>query len=174
MREPPEGSTLSSVSDKDAQYEILAVLEFNSTRKRQSVIVRQPDGSILLQCKVKISHRTFLVTNGLALVSVHLLVALLPSDPGLSTQQTQDCLRTFLDPIIYHRNSQLLRRKKLTPKSATYWMRILQRGIHIKLPATVVYFFILQHGSPHICVIIPATDSFQAICICKVMYAVQA
>jgi phospholipid-transporting ATPase len=36
----------------EAEYTILAVLEFNSTRKRQSVIVRQPDGSILLQCKV--------------------------------------------------------------------------------------------------------------------------
>ena len=36
----------------EAEYTILAVLEFNSTRKRQSVIIRQPDGSILLQCKV--------------------------------------------------------------------------------------------------------------------------
>ena len=37
----------------EAEYTILAVLEFNSTRKRQSVVVRQPDGSVLLQCKVR-------------------------------------------------------------------------------------------------------------------------
>lgn len=86
MREPAEDATLGSEADKDAQYEILAVLEFNSTRKRQSVIVRQPDGSILLQCKV--NNRTAL----LALASVHLLVALLLSDPGILIQQSQDGL----------------------------------------------------------------------------------
>lgn len=32
-------------------YEILNVLEFNSDRKRMSVIVRHPDGSIVLYCK---------------------------------------------------------------------------------------------------------------------------
>uniref|UniRef100_H2ZKH1 Phospholipid-transporting ATPase n=1 Tax=Ciona savignyi TaxID=51511 RepID=H2ZKH1_CIOSA len=32
-------------------YEVLNVLEFNSTRKRMSVIVRAPDGRILLMCK---------------------------------------------------------------------------------------------------------------------------
>ena len=31
----------------------LAVLEFDSTRKRQSVIVRVPDGRILLYCKAR-------------------------------------------------------------------------------------------------------------------------
>ena len=36
----------------DNEYQLLAVLEFNSTRKRQSVIVRQPDGNIRLYCKV--------------------------------------------------------------------------------------------------------------------------
>lgn len=36
----------------DREYELLAVLEFNSTRKRQSVIIRQPDSTILLYCKV--------------------------------------------------------------------------------------------------------------------------
>ncbi|KAK9812802.1 hypothetical protein WJX72_004072 [[Myrmecia] bisecta] len=46
VSEPEAGS-----DDVDLEYEILAVLEFNSTRKRQSVIVRQPDGSIVLYCK---------------------------------------------------------------------------------------------------------------------------
>jgi phospholipid-transporting ATPase len=36
----------------DNEYQLLAVLEFNSTRKRQSVIIRQPDGTIRLYCKV--------------------------------------------------------------------------------------------------------------------------
>lgn len=34
-----------------AQYEILNVNEFNSTRKRQSVVVRAPDGGLVLYCK---------------------------------------------------------------------------------------------------------------------------
>ncbi len=34
------------------EYQVLAVLEFTSTRKRQSSIVRRPDGSIVLYCKV--------------------------------------------------------------------------------------------------------------------------
>lgn len=33
------------------KYELLNVLEFNSTRKRNSVIVRNPDGQIELLCK---------------------------------------------------------------------------------------------------------------------------
>ena len=37
---------------QECEYEILAVLEFNSTRKRQSVIARQPNGNIVLYCKV--------------------------------------------------------------------------------------------------------------------------
>uniref|UniRef100_H2ZKG5 Phospholipid-transporting ATPase n=1 Tax=Ciona savignyi TaxID=51511 RepID=H2ZKG5_CIOSA len=36
---------------KEDSYEVLNVLEFNSTRKRMSVIVRAPDGRILLMCK---------------------------------------------------------------------------------------------------------------------------
>ncbi|KAK4261232.1 hypothetical protein QN277_004260 [Acacia crassicarpa] len=36
---------------QDTSYEILNVLEFNSTRKRQSVICRYPDGRLLLYCK---------------------------------------------------------------------------------------------------------------------------
>ena len=38
---------------EDREYELLAVLEFNSTRKRQSVVIRQPDGSIRIYCKVR-------------------------------------------------------------------------------------------------------------------------
>ena len=57
VREPvpydAAGPSAGAQVDVDAEYTILAVLEFNSTRKRQSVVVCQPDGSILLQCKVR-------------------------------------------------------------------------------------------------------------------------
>eukprot|EP00250_Pteridium_aquilinum_P005611 c15683_g1_i1 orf=163-3783(+) len=36
---------------QDVEYEILNVLEFNSTRKRQSVICRYPSGRLVLYCK---------------------------------------------------------------------------------------------------------------------------
>ncbi|KAM7251637.1 hypothetical protein ACFE04_023520 [Oxalis oulophora] len=36
---------------EDVAYEILNVLEFNSTRKRQSVVCRYPDGRLVLYCK---------------------------------------------------------------------------------------------------------------------------
>lgn len=36
---------------EDVPYEILNVLEFNSTRKRQSVVCRHPDGRLVLYCK---------------------------------------------------------------------------------------------------------------------------
>ncbi|XP_031386164.1 phospholipid-transporting ATPase 3 [Punica granatum] len=36
---------------QDVTYEILNVLEFNSTRKRQSVVCRYPDGRLVLYCK---------------------------------------------------------------------------------------------------------------------------
>ncbi|XP_074589992.1 phospholipid-transporting ATPase 3-like [Curcuma longa] len=36
---------------QDASYEILNVLEFNSTRKRQSVVCRYPNGRLVLYCK---------------------------------------------------------------------------------------------------------------------------
>ncbi|WCJ21754.1 Phospholipid-transporting ATPase 3 [Euphorbia peplus] len=36
---------------QDVSYEILNVLEFNSTRKRQSVVCRFPDGRLVLYCK---------------------------------------------------------------------------------------------------------------------------
>ena len=35
----------------DQQFDILNILEFNSTRKRMSVIARRPDGAIVLYCK---------------------------------------------------------------------------------------------------------------------------
>ncbi|KAF6157302.1 hypothetical protein GIB67_004240 [Kingdonia uniflora] len=38
-------------SVQDISYEILNVLEFNSTRKRQSVICRYPNGRLVLYCK---------------------------------------------------------------------------------------------------------------------------
>jgi len=38
---------------KREKYEVLNVLEFTSTRKRMSVIVRAPDGKIRLYCKVR-------------------------------------------------------------------------------------------------------------------------
>lgn len=42
----PEG-----VQERD--YEVLNLLEFNSTRKRMSVIIRTPENKILLYCKVR-------------------------------------------------------------------------------------------------------------------------
>lgn len=38
--------------DVEKEYTVLAVLEFNSNRKRQSVIVREPSGRIVLYIKV--------------------------------------------------------------------------------------------------------------------------
>ncbi|KAL7747226.1 hypothetical protein RI367_007437 [Sorochytrium milnesiophthora] len=39
------------VRGHDTQYTLLAVLEFNSTRKRMSIIARRADGAIVLYCK---------------------------------------------------------------------------------------------------------------------------
>eukprot|EP01135_Chromosphaera_perkinsii_P005822 Nk52_evm11s367 gene=Nk52_evmTU11s367 len=44
-------SVLLNVLGQDQKFEILNVLEFNSTRKRMSVIVRSPQGTIKLFCK---------------------------------------------------------------------------------------------------------------------------
>ncbi len=38
---------------RDVQYEVLNVLEFNSTRKRMSVVVRDDSGKIVIFCKVR-------------------------------------------------------------------------------------------------------------------------
>ncbi|KAG2074889.1 Ca-transporting ATPase [Suillus decipiens] len=44
-------SVFLSINNDPAEYEILNVCEFNSTRKRMSTIVRTPSGSIKLFCK---------------------------------------------------------------------------------------------------------------------------
>lgn len=49
---------LTEDGQREVEYELLAVLEFNSTRKRQSVIIRHPDGSIRLYCKVDFLLKT--------------------------------------------------------------------------------------------------------------------
>ncbi|EDQ89125.1 uncharacterized protein MONBRDRAFT_8524 [Monosiga brevicollis MX1] len=46
----PESVQINALG-RDEKYEILNVLEFNSTRKRMSVIVRTPHGKIKLYCK---------------------------------------------------------------------------------------------------------------------------
>jgi phospholipid-transporting ATPase len=46
----PSSVTINALG-KEEEYEILNVLEFNSTRKRMSVIVRTPTGAIKLYCK---------------------------------------------------------------------------------------------------------------------------
>lgn len=40
-----------NINGKDQEYQILNILEFNSTRKRMSVVIRTPDGKIKLYCK---------------------------------------------------------------------------------------------------------------------------
>lgn len=45
-----EGLILN-VMGKDIEYEVLNTLEFNSTRKRMSAVVRMPDGKLILFCK---------------------------------------------------------------------------------------------------------------------------
>ena len=37
----------------DAEFEILNILEFDSTRKRMSIICRTPEGQIMLYCKAR-------------------------------------------------------------------------------------------------------------------------
>eukprot|EP01113_Clastostelium_recurvatum_P017915 TRINITY_DN2113_c0_g1_i1.p1 TRINITY_DN2113_c0_g1~~TRINITY_DN2113_c0_g1_i1.p1 ORF type:complete len:1143 (-),score=265.23 TRINITY_DN2113_c0_g1_i1:444-3872(-) len=44
-------TVIINVQGREASYEVLNILEFNSTRKRMSVIVRTPEGKILLYCK---------------------------------------------------------------------------------------------------------------------------
>ena len=38
-------------SEKMLIYQLLCTCEFNSTRKRMSIILRDPEGKILLMCK---------------------------------------------------------------------------------------------------------------------------
>ncbi|EJT96701.1 calcium transporting ATPase [Dacryopinax primogenitus] len=49
MRKPR--SVFVEIGNKAREFEILNVCEFNSTRKRMSVVVRGPDGKIRLYCK---------------------------------------------------------------------------------------------------------------------------
>lgn len=51
------------------KYEILNVIEFTSSRKRMSVIVRCPDGKIRLYCKGADTVRYFLIVY----TSIHLI-----------------------------------------------------------------------------------------------------
>jgi phospholipid-transporting ATPase len=44
-------TVIVQVDGQDAEYELLAVCEFNSTRKRMSTIFRCPDGKIRVYCK---------------------------------------------------------------------------------------------------------------------------
>ncbi|KAJ6245375.1 putative phospholipid-transporting atpase [Anaeramoeba flamelloides] len=45
------GTVSISINNKKVTYELLNILEFNSTRKRMSIIVRDPEGNIILYCK---------------------------------------------------------------------------------------------------------------------------
>ena len=38
----------------ELEYEILNILEFDSTRKRMSVICRTPDNRVVLYCKARL------------------------------------------------------------------------------------------------------------------------
>lgn len=40
-----------SVHGKEQKYDLLATLEFNSDRKRMSIVVQTPDKKVLLMCK---------------------------------------------------------------------------------------------------------------------------
>lgn len=42
---------INHVAGTTLKYKLLNVCEFNSTRKRMSVILRAPDGKIILMCK---------------------------------------------------------------------------------------------------------------------------
>ncbi|KAJ1913080.1 aminophospholipid translocase [Mycoemilia scoparia] len=44
-------SIMANIMGTDMEYEVLNVNEFNSTRKRMSVVIRCPDGTIKLYCK---------------------------------------------------------------------------------------------------------------------------
>eukprot|EP00735_Rhodelphis_limneticus_P010030 TRINITY_DN2907_c2_g4::TRINITY_DN2907_c2_g4_i1::g.4143::m.4143 TRINITY_DN2907_c2_g4::TRINITY_DN2907_c2_g4_i1::g.4143 ORF type:complete len:1247 (+),score=388.28,sp/P98200/AT8A2_MOUSE/42.59/0.0,E1-E2_ATPase/PF00122.15/4.7e-16,Hydrolase_like2/PF13246.1/1.9e-13,Hydrolase_like2/PF13246.1/1.5e+04,Hydrolase/PF00702.21/2.8e-06,Hydrolase/PF00702.21/0.00042,HAD/PF12710.2/9.5e+03,HAD/PF12710.2/1.4e-11,Hydrolase_3/PF08282.7/2.8e+03,Hydrolase_3/PF08282.7/0.011 TRINITY_DN2907_c2_g4_i1:61-3741(+) len=46
-----KGVVVKIAGQKEQEYQILATNQFNSTRKRMSVLVRRPDGQYLLYCK---------------------------------------------------------------------------------------------------------------------------
>lgn len=51
IRRPKSVTIHANATDTDAEYELLNICEFNSTRKRMSAIFRCPDGMIRLFCK---------------------------------------------------------------------------------------------------------------------------
>lgn len=51
IRRPKSVTIHAAMTDTEAQYELLNICEFNSTRKRMSAIFRCPDGVIRLFCK---------------------------------------------------------------------------------------------------------------------------
>jgi Cation transport ATPase (P-type) len=48
----------------EVAYEILNILEFDSTRKRMSIIVRTPDDRIMLYCKVSAVPQNLMLPHG--------------------------------------------------------------------------------------------------------------
>ena len=53
IREPSLSMKGSQGTRTQVEYEILNILEFDSTRKRMSVICRTPEGRLMLYCKVQ-------------------------------------------------------------------------------------------------------------------------
>lgn len=49
-------SVIISALNNNEEYEVLSVIEFTSTRKRMSVIVRTPENKIYIYCKVRSLH----------------------------------------------------------------------------------------------------------------------
>lgn len=47
-------SVIISALGNDEEYEVLSIIEFTSARKRMSVIVRAPDKTIYIYCKVSL------------------------------------------------------------------------------------------------------------------------
>jgi len=52
---------------QEREYEILNILEFDSTRKRMSVICRTPEGKLKLYCKVTIVYLCSCISHVLLL-----------------------------------------------------------------------------------------------------------
>lgn len=48
---PVKYQIVNKVKGKTEMWDVLAVIEFNSTRKRMSIITRTPEGKIILFCK---------------------------------------------------------------------------------------------------------------------------
>ena len=53
IKEPSLSTNGSKGTRTQVEYEILNILEFDSTRKRMSVICRTPEGRLMLYCKVQ-------------------------------------------------------------------------------------------------------------------------